>query len=80
VSDLVYTIVTVDGADDDGCTLYVLHDEHMQVITSCAWPQPLERVAEGLGATIAYGPTLGLHELEHDPPMKGDQEWTSKTG
>ena len=47
-----YTMVALDGADDDGGTLYVLYDEDGQLVSSCAWPQPLEQYARLAGFTV----------------------------
>ncbi len=47
-----YTITAIDGADDDGCTLYVLHDEQGRQVTGAAWPHPLEALAEQAGFPV----------------------------
>ena len=47
-----YTIVALDGADDDGGTLYVLYDETGELLTSSAWPQPLEQYARLAGFAV----------------------------
>lgn len=47
-----YSMVAIDGADDDGGTLYVLYDEHGRQITGSAWPQPLEAIAQLAGFPV----------------------------
>jgi hypothetical protein len=46
-----YRIVAVDGADDDGGTMYYLYDAG-RVIAASAWPQPLERIAYITGHSV----------------------------
>ena len=37
-----HRIIAVDGADEDGGTLYVLYNRDGEVRAAAAWPQPLE--------------------------------------
>lgn len=47
-----YTLVAIDGADDDGGTLYVLYDEHGCIVSGASWPHPLEALAHAAGLPL----------------------------
>ena len=40
-----WTMYALDGAGDDGSTLYVMHDEHSRLVGAHEVPQPLEKLA-----------------------------------
>lgn len=46
-----FGLMALDGADDDGGTLYVLYDGDRPVL-SAAWPMPLEAHAARHGRTV----------------------------
>ena len=64
----ISTMLTIDGADYDGCTLYVLYDDQGEMMLGSAWPHPLEEIARMDGALLERASTLGLHELDCEPP------------
>jgi hypothetical protein len=47
-----YTLTAIDGADDDGGTLYVLYDDEGRMLGGAAWPQPLEQLARLHGFAV----------------------------
>ena len=51
-----YRIVAVDGAGEDGSTLYVLYNRVGRMITAAAWPQPLELIAANRLDLITWQP------------------------
>lgn len=64
-----WTVTAYDGADDDGGTLYVLSDLDGRIVSSSAWPTPLERIAalEGYPVVRAvYDTTRGDCEVPRD--------------
>lgn len=71
VSEKTYTLLTIDGADHDGGTLYVLFDEDGDMMLGCAWPQPLERIAREAGAKVRHE-TYRSDVLDAEPPRKRD--------
>lgn len=50
-----YGLVAMDGADDDGGTLYALIDGGRPILTA-AWPQPLEKYAADRGRPVVRLP------------------------
>lgn len=65
-----FTMLALDGADDDGGTLYVLLDQGVPV-TAAAWPMPLEKLAADHGRDVVrlarpddYGPDDADDERE----------------
>lgn len=74
---MTYGLVAIDGADDDGGTLYVLHVTAGRPVLSAAWPQPLERFAADQGATVepvsAYrGPDYGPDDFDDERELLAD--------
>lgn len=63
-----YTIQALDGADDDGGTLYVLYDEAENLVTGAAWPQPLERLAEQAGFPVKRAVYVDVLASDCDVP------------
>lgn len=59
-----YRLVAQDGADDNGGTLYVLYDQYGRIVSSSAWPQPLERLAWERGHAVCQSTWRG--EPDHD--------------
>jgi len=60
-----WSMYALDGAGDDGSTLYVLHDEHSRLVGAHEVPQPLEQLALQNGAYVidVYPP---LTQVERD--------------
>jgi hypothetical protein len=55
-----WSLVAIDGADDDGGTLYVLYDAEQRMVAGACWPQVLEQIAQRAGALVKRAlPTTG---------------------
>lgn len=61
-----YTLVAIDGADHDGCTLYVMHGFDGEPLLSSSWPQPLEHVAKQAGIELRVLRAIRPDEVEID--------------
>jgi hypothetical protein len=59
-----YGLVAVDGADDDGGTLYVLLDAGRAVL-SAAWPHPLHQYAAQQGRSVERLPAWDGRPDDH---------------
>ena len=56
----------LDGAGEEGTTLYVLHDEHSRLVGAHEVPQPLEQLAlDGNADVVRVYPPLA--EVMGDP-------------
>ena len=59
--DRRWTMYALDGAGDDGSTLYVLHDEHSRLVAAHEVPQPLEKLAlDGNAHVVRVYPPLSV--------------------
>lgn len=61
-------LVALDGADDDGGTLYVLMDDGRPILTA-AWPQPLMQYASDHGREVVRLPCWGGAPVDDIPDM-----------
>jgi hypothetical protein len=59
-----YEIVSVDFADDDCRTLYVLYNPAGVAVLAAPWPQPLEQLAERLEQRLHGELDAELDDLE----------------